>query len=174
MPRQPKDDEESRFLGINKVSWVIIGVFLSFILLIVLANVVNSIRESLKPDTTPGVVAKFGPLSGEQQERAAEARARARVEQQDASQFAELSDLYYELMDFKDDPEFHKYGFGTGGAWHGWLERVQALMNASTFKQRVATGDIFQLGREYVRSGGTETKFTRWAKQQIEAALAEQ
>lgn len=80
--------------------------------------------------------------------------------------------LYNKLMSFKDSPDFHFYGFGKGGDYHGWYmaahnftkEDDLHLMRTYGF----VSGDILMLGREYVSSKGQETDYSRQKREELE------
>lgn len=93
----------------------------------------------------------------------------------------ELTDLYNQLLLFKDDPAFHQMGFGTGLSYtHNWLKRIEKLNDTVTTKNgypmslSICAGDLLQLGKEYMRSKGTENKYTRDFRKLVEDGLAKQ
>ncbi len=79
-----------------------------------------------------------------------------------------------ELDGFKTDPKFIKLGFGTGGPYNKWLVAVDERQKAATkpSAEGIALGDLSGLGLAYVSSKGQETKFTRFAREEIEKAIA--
>jgi len=80
--------------------------------------------------------------------------------------------LYNKLMSFKDSPDFHLYGFGKGGDYHGWYMAAHNftkdddlhLMQTYGF----VSGDILMLGQEYVSSKGQETDYSRQKREELE------
>lgn len=78
--------------------------------------------------------------------------------------FDEFKSLYQELKSFKDDNDFKKYGFATGGPYHIWLKKVQSLMKNPNskllIKKGFVVGELETLGLEYVISKGRETEVT--------------
>ncbi len=91
--------------------------------------------------------------------------------------------LYQELLDFKGDADFIKYGLDVAGPYNNWSQEVQSLRNAlpqgaprtpqevERFKVSVALGEIEQLGLEYANNGGRETETTRRLRSKIESDL---
>ncbi len=77
----------------------------------------------------------------------------------------ELLELYEELHSFKDDPAFHRAGFGTCCRFRDWMTRVEALGSRSGLEPLteigVLPGDLLVLGRAYLRSRGRPTEYTR-------------
>lgn len=74
-----------------------------------------------------------------------------------------------ELDSFKSDPKFHELGFGVGGPFNAWLKSVEAKRGSTEFSrsERIAVGDLQQLGLEYMKTKGRENDYTRWAREQI-------
>lgn len=76
-----------------------------------------------------------------------------------------LKRQYDLLLSFKDSPDFHLYGFGEGGEYHRWymashnFTKDDDLHLMQTYG--VASGDILQLGHEYITSKGKETDYSR-------------
>ena len=85
----------------------------------------------------------------------------------------ELKKLYDELMEFKDDPEFHKVGFGVCCKYNKWQLRVKALKNNTnlTMLEKVAAGDLLMLGLEYMETKGKENDYTKFAREAITDSL---
>jgi len=80
--------------------------------------------------------------------------------------------LFNSLMAFKDNSDFHKYGFGVGYKYNKWLKEVQRLKSIPEahllfINQGFAVGDLEMLGREYMGSNGKETEYSLWAKKRI-------
>lgn len=79
----------------------------------------------------------------------------------------ELAALYHELMDFKDNPNFHELGFSPGATqFKEWQIRLEALHKQKSYSNRgaVAASELFELAREYRRSRGAETKYSEMVK----------
>lgn len=73
--------------------------------------------------------------------------------------------LLEQLLGFKDEPKFKKYGFAIGGPYSKWLESVEALRDATPTGQhpipllvRAAPGDLLMLGMNSLRG---ESDYTR-------------
>ncbi|WP_338669756.1 hypothetical protein [Pseudodesulfovibrio methanolicus] len=82
---------------------------------------------------------------------------------------------YDALLKFKDNPDFWQYGFGRGGKYYEWLERVQSLdkqyPSQTAFKAGLLFANLPIIGREYMRSKGRETPATESHRKDIEKAL---
>jgi hypothetical protein len=79
----------------------------------------------------------------------------------------ELLALQRELHTFKDDPEFHQFGFGACCRFHDWLTRVRALGGNEGLDIWLWDHDLWidaesllRLGLEYMWSGGRSTSTT--------------
>ena len=87
-----------------------------------------------------------------------------------------LKTLYDKLLSFKDDGKFHRYGFGEGGDYHGWF------MASNNFSEEddhhlmrtygIVSGDLRQLGQEYLTSKGKETDYSRQMRETIESIFS--
>jgi hypothetical protein len=79
--------------------------------------------------------------------------------------FAEFKSLYGELSGFKNDADFKKFGFGKGGKYSEWLEKVREFKKNPDSKlllrKGVLIGELEQLGMAYVGSKGKETEVTK-------------
>ena len=88
---------------------------------------------------------------------------------------SEVRQLYLELMGFKNDPLFHKVGFGAENKYSDWLDRVGKLSEDSRSKGLLKKGipleDLRNLGLEYFKSGGKETSFSSFANGQFRRAF---
>ena len=80
-----------------------------------------------------------------------------------------LLGYYHKLMDFKDNPDFHLYCYGVGGPYNTWATNVQALDGGISIltETGIVPGDLWQMGREYCKSGGRETEHTIYMKSQM-------
>lgn len=79
--------------------------------------------------------------------------------------FTEFKDLYKELMGFKNDKDFKRLGFGKGGKYNNWLQKVKVLKQNTDskllLKKGILIGELEQLGLAYASSRGKETKVTK-------------
>lgn len=84
-------------------------------------------------------------------------------------------ELYLELMEFKNDSEFHRVGFRRCCQYYNWMQKVEELRkdpNAKLLLQEgVVVGDLLMLGLEYAKKGGRETDYTKYINQQFKEAL---
>ena len=78
--------------------------------------------------------------------------------------FKEFKILYKELIVFKSNTDFIKYGFAIGGPYNSWLKKVQLLKKNPKSKSLISKGFVVEelqtLGLEYVASKGKETDVT--------------
>jgi len=86
--------------------------------------------------------------------------------------------LYSQLMQFKDDTEFHQKGFGAGLPYaHKWLQNVKEVDSRMSLKKGYSlalassAGYLQQLGKEYIRSHGQENQQTRDFRKFVEEGL---
>lgn len=88
---------------------------------------------------------------------------------------AVLKVLYTELLAFKDDPEFHRVGFGLCCRFNAWKQRLERLGDGggSRLYQDLGfvPGDLLMLGSRYLGSRGVETSYTRSMSALIDAGL---
>lgn len=99
------------------------------------------------------------------------------VKVSDDAAFRRCKNLYYKLMSFKDSPDFHRYGFGEGGDFHGWYmaahnftqEDDRYLMRTYEF----VSGDLLMLAQEYLDSKGAETEYSRDKREFFERIFSE-
>ena len=86
-----------------------------------------------------------------------------------------LRELYLELMNFKDDPKFHRFGFARGYKYSRWKKRVELLRQQTDYKlllkEGVVVGDLLMLGTEYMVNGGRETDYTRFLNPEFRKVL---
>lgn len=71
-----------------------------------------------------------------------------------------IDDLYNRLMAFKDDPEFHKVGFGVAHKYNAWLKDLDALKDELR-KEIIALGFLRHAGLKFNRTKGEETEATK-------------
>jgi hypothetical protein len=85
----------------------------------------------------------------------------------------ELKKLYNELLDFKDDAEFHRVGFGVCCKYKKWQLKVEALRDNETLtmNDKIAVGDLLMLGLEYMKTNGKENDYTKYARESIAESL---
>lgn len=86
--------------------------------------------------------------------------------------------LYEELMSFKDNEDFHYYGFDVNYKYNSWLKRADELSDLRQAKYILlnygfALGDLQMLGLEYVKTKGRESKYSNWSRNRIENALTQ-
>ena len=90
--------------------------------------------------------------------------------------FQEFKTLYNELLVFKDNPDFIKFGFGAGGPYNKWLLSVKRLkVNPDSkllLKKGIVPGELEQLGLEYVNSKGEETETTIFFNKAFKNAIS--
>ena len=84
----------------------------------------------------------------------------------DATDFyRELQSMHTELQSFRKTKDFKLYGFGRGGAYYPWLERIGKMKNdprnrcCLTHNNCVA-GELEMLGMEYASEEGRDTDYT--------------
>jgi hypothetical protein len=79
--------------------------------------------------------------------------------------FTEFKSLYGKLSEFKNDADFKKLGFGKGGKYSEWIEKVREFKqnpdSKLLLKKGVLIGELEQLGMAYVSSKGKETEVTK-------------
>lgn len=80
--------------------------------------------------------------------------------------------IYNKLMSFKNSPDFHFHGFGTGGKYHGWYMATQNFTEEEDLHlvqtYGIVSGDLLMLGQEYLKSQGQETDFSRNKREELE------
>jgi hypothetical protein len=89
---------------------------------------------------------------------------------------ANVARLFNSLMSFKNNSDFHTYGFSTGYKYNSWLKEVQSLKTspaAGSFLSECGfvIGDLEMLGLEYATSGGRETEYSRYTSKMIKDGL---
>lgn len=89
--------------------------------------------------------------------------------------FKEFKTLYQELKTFKNTTDFKTYGFGDGGSYSSWLDKVEELKKNTDskllLKKDIVVGDLEQLGLAYASSKGQETEVTKKISKTIEEAI---
>ena len=75
-----------------------------------------------------------------------------------------LLTLHRELHEFKDDPEFHNFGFGVSSRFRSWwicVEKLSYQMGLENLAEiDVMPGELIILGLQYMRSKGKPTEYT--------------
>jgi hypothetical protein len=79
-----------------------------------------------------------------------------------------------ELDSFRNDPQFHELGFAIAGPFHAWLKSIQANASNQAFSspERIAVGDLMNMGMDYMRNKGNDTKYTTFARAEILKTLS--
>ncbi len=83
-----------------------------------------------------------------------------------------LKEKLAELQQIRKTPEFKTYGIGAGGPYSDWeskLDRALAPYNLS-FKEKLGAEELKALMREYVSSGGEDTKASEFFKKTVREA----
>jgi len=87
------------------------------------------------------------------------------TEQRTEAVYKEFMFLYHELLEFKDDADFKKYGFSKNQPYYKWMKSVEELENNPDSKLLLEKGilvnDLLMLGMQYVNSKGKENKITK-------------
>lgn len=88
--------------------------------------------------------------------------------------------LLDELLNFKDSEDFAFYGFGVGGPYNSWIQKVKKLEKkmdniplASSLPPsfRTVPGHLLQIGMEFMRSKGKTTSYTEEYLPQVKTAI---
>ena len=87
--------------------------------------------------------------------------------------------LYEQLQGFRDDPDFARVGFGSGGPYYSWLRAAKTLdaeTGLATFQELgFLAGEVMQLGMEYMQvatRGRALTQYIRDMERTIQEGLA--
>lgn len=83
-----------------------------------------------------------------------------------------LNGLFRDLLAFKNDASFRKYGFSEGGQ-SSWMREAKALADKKikSVKGRTAAGHLVQLGLQYYAMKGTESDLTAFYQRSIHEFL---
>ena len=96
--------------------------------------------------------------------------------EEDGSLAKRTAVLFDQLLQFKDDTEFHRSGFAPGSPYNQWLQSVHKLVNDPNSKMLLqkgfTAGDLLQLGQEYRSSQGRETEYSKYMRPVIESGLS--
>ena len=91
----------------------------------------------------------------------------------------ELVRLYDQLHAFKDDPEFIRLGFGQGGPYSAWLQKIQRYRDTNSGFEIVdelgfLTGELMMLGMNYIGEDPSESDLSaiEFFERKIQAGLA--
>ncbi len=80
-------------------------------------------------------------------------------------------DLLIELEGFREDPEFHRVGFGSCCRFNDWLKEAQTLRDTAGLSPLselgVVPGEIILVGQEYITSAGQSTEYTGFVVSEI-------
>ena len=80
--------------------------------------------------------------------------------------YAEFQELYKELLSFKNEADFHSYGFGRGGEYNRWLTSFEEASKEDCKILLIEYGFVFNelkaLGLEYLKTKGKENDYTRF------------
>ena len=83
--------------------------------------------------------------------------------------------LYFELLEFKDDPEFHQVGFGVCCRFNVWKQEVDALTDRAGLdtlgEVGIVPGELYSLGWEYFTNKGHSTDLTDYVEVILKAAV---
>lgn len=76
----------------------------------------------------------------------------------------EFISLHDQLTGFRYNSNFHRVGFGEGGAYYSWLEKVRSAQekfsNPAQLQSGLIFGELAQMGLEYMRNQGNDTDIT--------------
>lgn len=92
---------------------------------------------------------------------------------------SDFKKLYKELLDFKDDAEFHRIGFGgdqgTTDIYREWKKSVEECRDSYEGKEQMVAGlyfsELWLLGMNYMREAGAENDFTKTKRANIDKIL---
>ncbi|NMM50346.1 hypothetical protein [Marinigracilibium pacificum] len=91
--------------------------------------------------------------------------------------FQQFKSLYFELLEFKDDEKFKKYGFSKGGPYNKWLTKVEEIESNPDskllMKKGILIGELKTLGMTYANSKGEETQVTKSFNEMFSNAINE-
>lgn len=83
--------------------------------------------------------------------------------------------FYRELLKFKNEPDFKYYGFGRGGKYYEWMERVRQFNTDANgkilMKVYLVPADIELLASEYAMSQGEETEATQLLRPSLDESI---
>ena len=95
---------------------------------------------------------------------AAQAKRKQQIEAKISSVKLQLCQFLEQLLDFKDEPQFKKYGFAAAGPYNEWYKEVEALRDALTTESgvgptllRATPAYLLLLGNDYIKG---ETDYT--------------
>lgn len=90
--------------------------------------------------------------------------------------FSKFKKLYDELKSFQRKADFIKLGFGVGGPYNSWLQKVQNLIDDKDSRllasKGVVAGDLQMLGLTYVSTRGKENDVTKFFHETFEKAIS--
>lgn len=83
-----------------------------------------------------------------------------------------LTDMYFELLEFKDTREFRDHGFDEGGPFFSWKSDLDRWMEGDiTPSALVLAEEIAALGTQYLRTYGIDNMDTASRREFIETQL---
>lgn len=89
--------------------------------------------------------------------------------------FSKFKSLYNELLEFKDNEDFRKFGFGEGGPYRSWLDQVEQLERDPDSKLLARKGvlatELKSLGKEYVTTKGEESEIAEHFNEAFSKAI---
>ena len=79
--------------------------------------------------------------------------------------YVELKEMHEELQSFRKTEDFNFYGFGRGGKYYPWLEKIGKMKDDPRNKcclihKNCVAGELEMLGMEYVTSDGRDTEYS--------------
>ena len=79
--------------------------------------------------------------------------------------YIELKEMHEELQSFRKIEDFKFYGFGRGGKYYPWLEKIGKMKDDPRNKcclihKNCVAGELEMLGMEYVTSDGRDTEYS--------------
>jgi len=92
---------------------------------------------------------------------------------EDSEGVAFLRKHYVQLLKFKDSATFKDVGFGTGGPHNRWLTDLESVRKTNNYErnERIALGDLLNLGMEFLKTHGAENDYTKFARKEIEKVI---
>ena len=83
-----------------------------------------------------------------------------------------MASLYAELLNFKDESEFHLFCYAQAHRYSRWARRVEQAQATTPpgvlVETGIVPGDLWQMGQDYCNNGGRDTEYTRWLKSQMD------
>lgn len=80
--------------------------------------------------------------------------------------FSNFIEMYNELLNFKNNNDFKKLGFGNGSPYKYWIEKLHGIEKSHydrfLKKKSIVFDDLESLGNEYVKTKGSENDATNY------------